>query len=110
MKKFCIFALILVLTLSMCACGRSGTTPGVPSTTPVAPQPTVPEKPIPDPTTATNIPDPEVNSNSTMPGGITTDPNTNDLPGDITDNMTTDPGSIPNQDSNIARSRMRGRQ
>ena len=109
MKKLNYFALIFVLTLSLCACGRADSTPSVPSTTPVAPQPTAPKNPIPDPTTATNIPDPEVNPNSTMPGGMTTDPNTNDLPGDATDNMTTDPGSIPNQDNETARSRMRGR-
>ena len=105
MKKFSIFALILVLTVSLCACGRTNETP----TAPVAPLPAVPETPATDPTTATNIPDPEVNPNSTMPGGMTTGPNANDLPGDGTDNTTTDPGSIPNQDNETARSRMRGR-
>ena len=108
MKKFSLITLILVLTISMCACGRANVTPTVPSTTPVAPQATVPDRPTTDPTTATNIPDPEVNPNSTMPGGMTTDPATEDLPGNGTDNMTTDPGSIPNQGNDTARSRMRG--
>ena len=57
MKKLCIITLALVLTLSLAACGRKDK-PNTPSTT----VPTTENSILPsmDPTTATNVPDPDV--------------------------------------------------
>ena len=79
MNKFSIIALVLVLTLSLCACGRRNNTPAMPDPTVTTPAPsTIPSKPVTDPT---NIPDPEVNPNSTMPGGMTSDPDNDSMNG-----------------------------
>ena len=65
MKKYSIFALALLLTLSLCACrfgGNDETTknPGSQQTTDNMPDPTIIDPTILDPTIETNIPDPDV--------------------------------------------------
>ena len=75
MKKYSMIALILVLTVSLCACGRRNKESVVTNPTVTTPAvTTAPTKPATEPTLETNIPDPEVDHNSTMPGGVTTDP------------------------------------
>ena len=70
MKKFFVIALALALTLSMGACGRRKQTPTqatrdtAPITVPTTPTMTMP---------TSNIPDPTVDSNSTMSTDATTD-------------------------------------
>lgn len=72
MKKYCIFVLTLVLALSLSACRSKSNNPTQPSTTTPAtttqPMTTAPilDPTIMDPTIDQNIPDPEVNPNSTM--------------------------------------------
>lgn len=65
MKKFSVIALVLALTLSLGACGRrknnSVTTTPTKDSTPIT-VPTMPDMTMP----STNIPDPTVDSNSTM--------------------------------------------
>lgn len=76
MKKFGMIAMALILTLSLCACGRRNnsepTTPTVPKQPTTAPTaapttaPTTEPTVMPDlPDMDTNIPDPTVDSNST---------------------------------------------
>lgn len=62
MKKFSVIALVLVLTISLAACGRRANRPteATRDTTPIT-VPTVPDMTMP----STNIPDPTVDSNST---------------------------------------------
>lgn len=78
MKRLCIVLTMVIVAMTACACGRkdklpSATTPAV--TTPATIAPTD-EMTLPtiDPTMGTNIPDPEVDPNSTMD---MTDPTTN---------------------------------
>lgn len=65
MKKIGLIVLTLVLTVSLCACGRNKPAETIPAT--VAPT-TLPTEtttmPTIDPTMGTNIPDPTVESNS----------------------------------------------
>ncbi|MBQ6839457.1 MAG: hypothetical protein IJO45_02055 [Oscillospiraceae bacterium] len=65
MRKFTIFALVLVLAFALTACGRRNDTPteAVPPATQAPTQQST--MPTIDPTMGTNIPDPEVDS--TMP-------------------------------------------
>ncbi len=65
MKKCCIFALLLVLALSLCACGRNNDAT-VPSTRSVMPSTDMNILPDTMPTLETNIPDPNVDTQ--MPG------------------------------------------
>lgn len=62
MKKFTVIALVLVLTVSLAACGRRRNEPTETTrdTTPIT-VPTVPDMTMP----SSNIPDPTVDSNST---------------------------------------------
>lgn len=62
MKKFAIITLIIILSLSICACGRNGRKEPPVTTTPGTTMDILPDM---DPTIGTNIPDPDVNS--TMP-------------------------------------------
>ena len=62
MKKIALIALVLILALSICACGRSNRNETTASTTPSTTMDIIPGI---DPTITTNIPDPSVNS--TMP-------------------------------------------
>ena len=55
MKKLCIITLALVLTLSLAACGRKDKTDN--TTVPTTESSILPST---DPTTATNVPDPDV--------------------------------------------------
>ena len=89
MKKFTIFALVMVLIFTFTACGRKNNTPT--ETKPVTTQPATEEMTLPtiDPTMGTNIPDPEVDS--TMPDLMdpTSDANVGTSPSspNITDDM-----------------------
>lgn len=76
MKKFGMIAIALILTFSLCACGRRDnnetttptvtTRPTVPPTTAPTTAPTTEPTMVPDlPDMDTNIPDPTVDSNST---------------------------------------------
>ena len=77
MKKLFTIALALVLTCSLAACGCQAQEPSQPTTAPTTmpttapattaptPLPTENTEPMMDPSTETNIPDPEVDSNST---------------------------------------------
>lgn len=72
MKKSAIIALALLLCLSLAACRMSNndetTAPTTaPTTVPTTAPTTVPTIPAIDPTIDTNIPDPEVDPNSTTP-------------------------------------------
>lgn len=62
MKKFTIFALVIVLTFALTACGRRDDTPT--QTTPQATNTPTDQATMPtiDPTMGTNIPDPEVDT------------------------------------------------
>lgn len=61
MKKIGIILTVIVLTLSLCACGRRDDTPT--ETTPATAAPTAAATiPTIDPTMGTNIPDPSVDS------------------------------------------------
>lgn len=81
MKKYGVIALVLVLTMSLCACGRKDDTATTvptettsrPTTQPTAAPTTETTIPMLDPTVDTNIPDPTVDHNSTegMDGGMT---------------------------------------
>lgn len=62
MKRFAIIAFIIILALSVCACGRSNREETNATTTPDTTMDLIPGM---DPTIDTNIPDPDVNS--TMP-------------------------------------------
>ena len=67
MKKYSIIAIILLLAISLSACGRkmiNETTPSTMEPT-IIPPTTILDPTIMDPTLETNIPDPEVDSNST---------------------------------------------
>ena len=68
MKKFAIIATALAMVLSFSACGKNKNQPTTPSraTQPIT-VPTKPDMTMP----STNIPDPTVDSNSTMPTGDT---------------------------------------
>ena len=68
MKKFAVIAVALAMVLSFSACGRNKNQPTTPSrdTQPIT-VPTMPDMTMP----STNIPDPTVDSNSTMPTGDT---------------------------------------
>lgn len=57
MKRFAFFALVLVLALSLCACGRRNDTPV--NTMPSTDMSIIPDM---DPTLDTNIPDPNVDT------------------------------------------------
>lgn len=104
MKKFSIIALILVLTVSFCACGRKNKEP-ITTTPPVAtPAPTNPESFDNTPNMETNIPDPEVNPNSTMPGDVPTDPGSEPQNGIGNENDMNDQMQDPNENT---RNRMR---
>lgn len=73
MKNFGIILTVIVLTLSLCACGRRDDTPT--ETTPATAEPTAAATiPTIDPTMGTNIPDPSVDS--TMPDMIDPSENT----------------------------------
>ena len=69
MKKFSLLLVAAMIAVSLCACGKKEQTPAV--TTPAATSPTAAapteEMTLPtiDPTMGTNIPDPEVDPNST---------------------------------------------
>lgn len=65
MKKCSIFVLLLILALSLCACGRNNDTT-VPSTNQVTPSSDMNILPDTMPTLETNIPDPNVDTQ--MPG------------------------------------------
>ena len=82
MKKIALIALVVILALSLVACGRKDDNTTIPTTD---------RNPLPSttPTTATNIPDPEVNDNSTD-NNMDTDNTMNDiLPDSTTDNNST---------------------
>lgn len=69
MKKYGIFALVLVLVLSLAACGRrknQETTPSTMAPTIISPT-TILDPTIMDPTLDTNIPDPNVDTHMTDP-------------------------------------------
>lgn len=68
MKKFSIFALVLVLALAMAACGKKDDTGSQNTTVPTTGNSILPEM---DPTMDTNIPDDNVNGNSTDTTGTT---------------------------------------
>ena len=57
MKKLCIIALALVLTLSFAACGRKDKNEGTNTTVPTTENSILPDM---DPTTGTNVPDSDV--------------------------------------------------
>ena len=64
MKKFCIFALVLLMAFSLAACGRrNNTTPTTTATTPSTDMNILPDM---DPTLDTNIPDPNVDTSMPM--------------------------------------------
>lgn len=71
MKRFGIILLVLVLILALAACRKNDPQ----DSTPTGTQPTVSS----DPTIGTNIPDPTVNGNSTMPD-MTEDPTDGSIP------------------------------
>lgn len=86
MKKIIIFALILVLALAMAACGKKNDTNKQDTTVPTTGNSILPEM---DPTVGTNIPDSNVNGNSTDTTGTTnttdgTDNNPSDSNADTT--------------------------
>ena len=68
MKKLSIFALVLVLALAMAACGKKDDTGSQNTTVPTTGNSILPEM---DPTMDTNIPDDNVNGNSTDTTGTT---------------------------------------
>ena len=68
MKKLSIFALVLVLALAMAACGKKDNTGSQNTTVPTTGNSVLPEM---DPTMDTNIPDDNVNGNSTDTTGNT---------------------------------------
>ena len=73
MKKQGLFAVLFALCLTLSACGCGSTTAGdpVPSTTnATTPSTSTATTPTTNPTMATNIPDPTVDSNSTENGGL----------------------------------------
>ena len=91
MKKFSVIALVLVLAVSMCACGKRNNEPTrttrdtTPTTVPTVPTVTMP---------STNIPDPTVDSNSTMgtdgTGSTATDGTGNAINGGMGTNTVTE--------------------
>ena len=99
MKKFTIFALVMVLIFTFTACGKKTDIPN--ATTPTATQPVTEDMTIPtiDPTMGTNIPDPEVDSS--MPDMI--DPTISDPL------METDPSTPNSSTEGNARSGFGGR-
>ena len=105
MKKLWILAFVFVLTLQLAGCGRRMEDPVTTTPSVNPPAVTTPSNPV-DPTLDTNIPDPEVNPNSTMPGGITTDPSTGSEP-DMGENQENDGQQNQQTPSEPARSRMR---
>ena len=102
MKRFGFIAMSIVLALALTACGRKNkneatvptterptqsttaattaptTKPTIPATTKPTTSPTT--DPAVDPTMDTNIPDPDVEPNSTMPGNDGTDSTNNGIP------------------------------
>lgn len=68
MKKLSIFVLVLVLALAMAACGKKDDTGSQNTTVPTTGNSILPEM---DPTMDTNIPDDNVNGNSTDTTGTT---------------------------------------
>ena len=68
MKKLSIFALIVVLAVAMAACGKKNDTGSQNTTVPTTGNSILPEM---DPTMDTNIPDDNVNGNSTDTTGTT---------------------------------------
>ena len=73
MKRYTVILLVIVLAFALTACGRRNETP-VQTTPPVTTAPTEPATmPTIDPTMGTNIPDPEVDNNSTTDMSTPTD-------------------------------------
>ena len=68
MKKLSIIALILVLVLALAACGKKNDTGDQNTTVPTTGSSVLPEM---DPTMDTNIPDDNINGNSTDTTGTT---------------------------------------
>ena len=89
MKKISIFALILVLVLALAACGKKNDTGSQNTTVPTTGNSVLPEM---DPTMGTNIPDDNVNGNSTDTTGTTdaTGSNSGSTSGSSTDTTGTD--------------------
>ena len=89
MKKLSIFALILVLVLALAACGKKNDTGSQNTTVPTTGNSVLPEM---DPTMDTNIPDDNVNGNSTDTTGTTdaTGSNSGSTSGNSTDTTGTD--------------------
>lgn len=86
MKKLCVALTLIILAMSVCACGRETQQPAatIPSATTPATTPSEDMTlPTIDPTMGTNIPDPEVDPNSTMD---MTDPSANDNSNTPTEN------------------------
>lgn len=91
MKKFALIALVIVLVLSLTACGRNNDT----ATQDNNQTPSTDIVPDVMPDDSTNIPDPEVNGNSTNGNSTNGNNGTDMMPGDngnATNNGTTDNG------------------
>lgn len=88
MKKLSIFALIIVLALSVAACGKKDDTNRQDTTVPTTGNSMLPEM---DPTMDTNIPDDNVNGNSTDTTGTTN--STGDVGGNSTNGSTSGNGT-----------------
>lgn len=104
MKKNGVIAMIVLLTFSLCACGRK-TQPQVTEPMPTVPESTTMPTVIPeiDPTMDTNIPDPTVNGNSTADNNATDE--TNESDSNMTDS--TGDGNMDQQESAARGSRLR---
>ena len=90
MKKLSIFALIIVLALSVAACGKKDDTNRQDTTVPTTGNSMLPEM---DPTMDTNIPDDNVNGNSTDTTNSTGDVGGNSTNGSTSGNGTGTTGS-----------------